>query len=292
MKYIPLSILLFFNPGIGTYLPENGFLNIDKMERGGLSDTDLMQKGVNDCALNPRCHTVIWETPKTITNTIILKGNVRIQGCKFSGVLWGNYHASKGIIFADLNDPNKDLFVFDYNGIPQGSGQAIEDVLIVPKSAGRVAVNIGNSYNVTVRNIHIQSFYPSEQRHFETGIRGDGCVNQTIENIDIEHVKSEGILMTAANTTELINIRVLYAKYGIRVTNGSVFIHKGLFERCDSSGVQFYGTNCHLDHVYTEAIPATASTKTNVFDIRKSVLGSAPELVEQIPGVRPHLDCH
>jgi hypothetical protein len=251
-------------------MPENGFLNIDKMDRGGLSDTELLQKGVTDCALNMGCHTVIWESNKTITNTIFLKGHVRILGMKKSGVLWNPFNTFKGVIVADLKDKNKDLFVFEQNRAIE-TGQAIEDVLIIPISEGRTVIDLGNSYDVTCRNIHIQS-YLDKGRHFQTGIKLAGGINQTIENIDIENLKGEGFLLTAANTTELVNVRTLYAKYGVRVTNGSVFIRKGLFERCDSSAVQFYGTNCHIDHVYTEATPATANTKTNVFDIRKADL--------------------
>lgn len=292
MKYL-LSVLLFYTamPSYWLALPVNGCLNMDSGNRGSLSDTELFQLAVNYCSINQKCHTVIWESHKTLKETIIVKGNVRIQGAKFSGVIWGNYHASKSIIYADLNDPNKDLFVFEYPNA-QASGQAIENVFIVPISDGKTAINIGNAYDVKVKDVHIHPFYPKEKRFFETGIRGDGCVNQTIENIDIEHVKSEGILMTSANTTELKNIRVLYAKYGVRVTGGSLYISGGrIFERCDSSGIQFTGTNCHLDFIYTEATPSTISTKSKIIDIRKADLLTITrcELNGGLPPVHPDL---
>jgi len=125
--------------------PLNGYLNIDSGNRGTLTDTELLQLAVNDCAVRKDCHTVTFINHKTATETIILKGNVRIQGAKFSGVIWGNYHASKAILYADLKDTSKDLFRFEYPNA-QASGQAIEDLLIVPISEGRAVIDMGNAY--------------------------------------------------------------------------------------------------------------------------------------------------
>jgi hypothetical protein len=247
---------------------ENGVLNIDKVQRRNLNDSELMNIAIQFCHDSDDCNTVTWSYDKTLTEPIELIEGVSIVGKRNGQFATSvdSYLQQEGIIYANLNDITKNLF--NYNSLStQGSPAIIKDLTIITVSNFNIIFNTKTSLGIRLKNIDISSL--SSSRFGNTGVYTEYSNGGGYENINISNAVKTGFVFDGGNTGFVRDCRVINCEGGVLNVNTNLNLLNIWCEKLDSFALRSSGTGNSIlvDNGYFEAIPRNQDPNGKTFDI-------------------------